>query len=284
MFEYGTSIFHNHSSENEPIDPNISNNGNGGGGGGVSGWPCPHCRPQPGATRKHHHHNHHHEHASPQKRPRGRPPGSKNRPKPQLVITQENNEGFKPVVIEIATGLDVVKALVNYSRRHHVGISVLCASGSIANVTLHHPLPHSSSFTIHGPFTMLALTGTYISASPSFALNPNHPFSTDTNSFGISLLGSQGEVFGGVIDGKVVAGSNVTVMAMVFKKPEFHKFGFNGNGNVNVNDEGGVIAEKEHNPNASGGDHNNIMSELLNQQVPSDDDVMQWGRIYSSTF
>ncbi|CAL0324326.1 unnamed protein product [Lupinus luteus] len=264
MSEYGSQIIFSqlsNSSEDESFNPNGSNHIC---SVGTNGWTnCPHHRPH--------------------KRPRGRPPGSKNKPKPPLVITQESEETLKPVIIEIAAGLDVVKVVENFARRRHVCISVISGSGSISDVTIRNPLPNSPSFTIHGPFTLLALSGTYVSGphtphslvSSSFPPNPNHHFPTHTNSFGISLLGSQGEIFGGVIDGKVVAGSNVTIMATIFRKPEFHKVGFNGN------DNGGVV-EKDHIPNGNNGRGNINMSYLLNPQVPSTgDDAMQWGRICS---
>ncbi|CAL0324329.1 unnamed protein product [Lupinus luteus] len=259
MSEYDSPIFFSqlsNSSEDESFNPNGSNHIC---SVGANGWSnCPHHRPH--------------------KRPRGRPPGSKNKPKPPLVITQDSEESLKPVIIEIAAGLDVVKVVENFARRRQVCISVISGSGSISNVTIRNPLPHSPSFTIHGPFTLLGLTGTCICGPSSFPSNPNHHFPTHTNSFGISLLGSQGEIFGGVIDGKVVAGSNVTIMATMFKKPEFHKVGFNGN-------DDGVVGEKDHIPNGNNGRVNINMSDLLNPQVPSvEDDVMQWGRMYSTNF
>ncbi|KAE9611217.1 hypothetical protein Lal_00011994 [Lupinus albus] len=260
MSEYGSPIIFSHlsnSSEDESFNPNDSNHIC---SVGANGWSnCPHHRPH--------------------KRARGRPPGSKNKPKPPLVITRDSEESLKPVMIEIAAGLDVVKVVENFARRRQVCISVISGSGSISNVTIRNPLPHSPPFTIHGPFTLLALTGTFISGpSSSFPSNPNHHFPTNTNSFGISVLGTKGEIFSGVIDGNVVAGSNVTIMATVFKKPEFHKFGINGNGD-------GGVGEKDHIPNGNNCHGNINIADLLNPQISSiENDVMQWGRIYSSTF
>ncbi|KAE9611216.1 hypothetical protein Lal_00012018 [Lupinus albus] len=261
MSDYGSPIFFSqlsNSSEDESLNPNGSNHIC---SVGANGWSnCPQHRPH--------------------KRQRGRPPGSKNKPKPPLVITQESEESLKPVIIEIAAGLDVVKVVENFARRRQVCISVISGSGSISNVTIRNPLPHSPPFTFHGPFTLLALTGTCISGpSSSFPSNPNHNFSSNTNTFGISLLGSQGDILGGVIDGKVVAGSNVTIMATMFKKAEYHKVGFNGN------DDGGLV-EKDHIPNGNNFRGHINMSDMMNPQVASniEDDVMQWGRIYSSTF
>ncbi|OIW17613.1 hypothetical protein TanjilG_28963 [Lupinus angustifolius] len=276
MAEHGNqfSLYQlSNTSEDEPSDHNaVTINGD----HGASGWSCPHHHKPPpsSADNDDDNDNHYHLLPPPQKKPRGRPVGSKNKPKEPIIITQDHEELLKPVVIKIAIGLDVMESLKEFARKRNVGISVLSGSGSIASVTLHHPLLSSPSFTLHGPFTLLSLTGTYFSgpSHPSFpsftlvdatsssALNPNYSFSITTSSFGISLLGSQGEIFGGVVAGKIVAGSTVTISATMFKNPEFYKVGFD------ENDEGGVGEKDHHNLNAR-----------------SSNFVNQWGHIHSST-
>jgi hypothetical protein len=51
-------------------------------------------------------------------------------------------------------------------------------------------------------------------------MNPPRP------SFKIFLSGSQGQLFGGIVAGQVIATSLVVVMACVFKKLEFHRVPF----------------------------------------------------------
>ncbi|OIW00996.1 hypothetical protein TanjilG_16245 [Lupinus angustifolius] len=264
-------------SEEEPFDLNTLNSN----GDVTNGWSCPH-RKQPSSSIMHHH-SYYEGHSPPEKKPRGRPPGSKNKPKPPIVITRNNDDIMKPILIEVSNGSDVVEALIKFARRYNVCISVLSGSGSIANVTLHHPLPFSTSFTVHGPFTLLTLTGTYLfspshrclsfpsmaASSSSSRINPNHLYSTPTSSFGITLLGSQGEIVGGVVAGKVIAGSIVSVMVTVFKNPEFYKIGFNGN-------DGGGVDEDDHNPNASGND--NMSGFLIPQNHYVDVNAIQWGQ------
>ncbi|GFZ18118.1 putative AT-hook DNA-binding family protein [Actinidia rufa] len=60
--------------------------------------------------------------------------------------------------------------------------------------------------------------------------------------FGISLAGQQGQVFGGVVGGKVTASGKVVVVAVTFKNPEFHRVS-------NVLEEAGENQQ----PNAKGG-------------------------------
>ncbi|GAU12568.1 hypothetical protein TSUD_182830 [Trifolium subterraneum] len=66
-------------------------------------------------------------------------------------------------------------------------------------------------------------------------------------SFGITLAGLQGQVFGGIIGGKVIAGGEgVKITVSLFKNPEFHRAG-------------GVIlgADDDDDDDVGGGDDNN---------------------------
>ncbi|XP_062016751.1 AT-hook motif nuclear-localized protein 23-like [Rosa rugosa] len=153
--------------------------------------------------------------ASSSRKPRGRPPGSKNRPRPPIVINKESESGMQSVVIEISAGSDVVESLVQYARRRRVGITVLSGCGSVSSVTLRRPLLQSHhapapAMSLHGPFNLLSLSGSFME-------------SLATCSFGISLAGSQGQVFGGIVGGQVIAASLVVVVAATFRNPRFHK-------------------------------------------------------------
>ncbi|KAE9600786.1 hypothetical protein Lal_00011350 [Lupinus albus] len=274
MDEYGTPIILSklpNTSEDQPYDQNtlITN------GGGSVAWPYPHQIPPSSSTG---HHDNNLALVPAQKKPRGRPQGSKNKPKtPTTVLTQDSDDNLmKLVTIEISIGSDVVEAIVKFAHLRNVCITILSGSGSISNVTLHNPFPHSPYFTLNGSYTLVSLCGSYISnlsvnpyplmvtpSSSSSALIPNHPYSDGVNTFGISVLGSQGEILGGVVAGKVVAASTVTVIATVFKKPEFHKLGIN-----NVNDEvNGGEEDYNSNNNGSGNDSMMMSNNFLNQQV-----------------
>ncbi|CAL0329500.1 unnamed protein product [Lupinus luteus] len=233
-------------SEDESCDHNaLTSNGD----HGASGWSCPHHHKPPPSSAAADDDNDYQLLPPPQKKPRGRPVGSKNKPKSPIIITQDHEELLKPVVIKVAIGFDVMESLIEFARKRKVGISVLSGSGSISSVTLHYPLLSSPSFTLHGPFTLLSLTGTYFSG-------PSHPsFPSFTH----------GQIFGGVVAGKIVAGSIVTISATVFKNPEIYKVGFH------ENDEGGDVGEENHrNLNANG---NGSISNFVNP----------WGQIHYST-
>ena len=50
------------------------------------------------------------------RKPRGRPLGSKNKPKPPVVVTRESEAAMRPVVLELAAGCDVVSAVAAFAR------------------------------------------------------------------------------------------------------------------------------------------------------------------------
>ena len=54
------------------------------------------------------------------RKPRGRPLGSKNKPKPPVVVTRESEAAMRPVVLELAAGCDVVSAVAAFARRRRV--------------------------------------------------------------------------------------------------------------------------------------------------------------------
>ncbi|KAH7560735.1 hypothetical protein ACOSQ2_017164 [Xanthoceras sorbifolium] len=150
------------------------------------------------------------------RKPRGRPPGSKNKPKPAIVITRDSDSLMKPVILQISAGADIIDNIISFARRNHAGISVMSATGSVSGVTLRHPAAHVPSMSLHGPFQLISLSGTYLGPSPNNLTSPN-------TSFGVTLTGAQGHVFGGTVAGKMTAGSQVVVAASTFVNPSIHR-------------------------------------------------------------
>jgi len=229
----------------------------------------------------------------PYKKPRGRPPGSKNKPKPPLVITQDNEQAMKPVVIEVAAGTDVLEAVIQFALRSQTCLSILSASGTIANATIYYPLCRAPSFTLHGPFSLMSLTGTFLypppppSGSSSSSSNPNVEVPPPGMTFGITLAGIQGQVFGGIIGGKVIAGGDgVKVVCSLFKNPELHRAGGvileaddggdddNNNVNGNGGDEGGDPGASS--SGAAGGE--NVPDPMPLNLAQSDPSFMPWNQ------
>ncbi|KAG9450809.1 hypothetical protein H6P81_010774 [Aristolochia fimbriata] len=143
------------------------------------------------------------------RRPRGRPPGSKNKPKPPIIITREAESAMRPHVLEVPGGQDVVQAITQYARRKAIGLCLLAGSGTVANVTLRQPGPTPGpTVTFHGRFEILSISATF--------LPPSSSLPSLSNGFAISLAGAQGQIVGGSVVGALLAVGTVIVVAAVF--------------------------------------------------------------------
>ena len=70
------------------------------------------------------------------RRPRGRPAGSKNKPKPPIIVTRDSANALRAHAMEVTSGCDVNESLANFARIKQRGICVLSGSGCVTNVTL----------------------------------------------------------------------------------------------------------------------------------------------------
>lgn len=149
------------------------------------------------------------------RRPRGRPPGSKNKPKPPVIITREPEPAMSPYILEVPGGNDVVEALSRFCRRRNMGICVLTGTGTVANVTLRQPsTTPGTTITFHGRFDILSISATFLPQTTSYPV---------PNSFTISLAGPQGQIVGGIVAGGLVAAGTVFVVAASFNNPSYHR-------------------------------------------------------------
>ncbi|XP_061350072.1 AT-hook motif nuclear-localized protein 28-like isoform X2 [Gastrolobium bilobum] len=152
------------------------------------------------------------------RRPRGRPPGSKNKPKPSLIITREPEPAMSPYILEVPGGSDVVESIARFSRRNNTGLCVLTGSGTVANVTLRQPSTTPGAIvTFHGRFDILSLSATFLLHNQPGA-SPAVP-----NNFSISLAGPQGQIFGGIVAGRLLAAGTVFVTSASFNNPSYHR-------------------------------------------------------------
>ncbi|ESW18110.1 hypothetical protein PHAVU_006G013800 [Phaseolus vulgaris] len=161
----------------------------------------------------------------PSKKPRGRPPGSKNKPKHSMP-----QPPMKILIVNVAPGHDIIETILHIARRSHVSLTILSASGTITTVTLRHVPTGSSAVMLHGPFNLLSLTGSYLYNNQYTLLPGATP--PRSLSFGIHLSTSNGRVFGGLVGGRVVAGNDVNLTISTFKNPEIYKYvpqGIQGN-------------------------------------------------------
>ncbi|CAL9750650.1 unnamed protein product [Musa acuminata subsp. burmannicoides] len=146
------------------------------------------------------------------RRPRGRPPGSKNKPKPPVIITRESANALRAHILEVGSGCDVFECLSTYARRRQRGVCVLSGSGTVANVSLRQPAG-SPVATLQGRFEILSLSG-------SFLPPPAPPGAT---SLAVFLAGGQGQVVGGSVVGALIAAGSVTVIAASFTNVAYER-------------------------------------------------------------
>lgn len=147
------------------------------------------------------------------RRPRGRPPGSKNRPKPPIVVTRDSPNSLRSHVMEVAGGADVAESIAQFARRRQRGVCVLSGSGSVANVTLRQPAAPGAVVALHGRFEILSLTG-------AFLPGPAPPGSTGLT---VYLAGGQGRVVGGSVVGSLVAAGPVMIIAATFSNATYER-------------------------------------------------------------
>ncbi|VVA95500.1 unnamed protein product [Arabis nemorensis] len=160
------------------------------------------------------------------KRPRGRPPGSKNKPKPPVIVTRDSPNVLRSHVLEVATGADIVESVTTYARRRGRGVSVLSGNGTVSNVAIRQPATTNLGtnggtgagggggvVTLHGRFDILSLTGT--------VLPPPAP--PGSGGLSIFLSGGQGQVIGGSVVAPLVASGPVILMAASFSNATFER-------------------------------------------------------------
>ncbi|KAH1090713.1 hypothetical protein J1N35_017970 [Gossypium stocksii] len=154
------------------------------------------------------------------RKPRGRPPGSKNKPKTPTVITRDNDSAMKTAVLQISAGFDVIENIINFARRNHVGVSIISATGSVSDVILRYSSSQGAPYRFAGAFGILSLSGSF------FADLSTTP--TPCSSFSIILSGGQTQLLGGIVAGKVMAATPVTVVLLTIASPSFLKLPYEG--------------------------------------------------------
>ncbi|KAG8380742.1 hypothetical protein BUALT_Bualt06G0047700 [Buddleja alternifolia] len=147
------------------------------------------------------------------RRPRGRPPGSKNRPKPPIVITKESPNALRSHVLEISSNSDIFESIASFAHRRHCGVSVLSGSGIVTNVTLRQPAAPGGVITLQGRFEILSLSGAFLPA-------PSPPGATGLT---VYLAGGQGQVVGGTVVGALMASGPVMVIAATFTNATYER-------------------------------------------------------------
>lgn len=147
------------------------------------------------------------------RRARGRPSGSKNKPKPPIFVTRDSPNALRSHVLEVASGSDVAESIAQFARRRQRGVCVLSANGTVTNVTVRQPSAAAGAVALHGHLEILSLTG-------SFLPGPSPPGSVGLT---VYLAGGQGQVIGGSVVGALVAAGPVMVIASTFSNAVYER-------------------------------------------------------------
>lgn len=147
------------------------------------------------------------------RRPRGRPAGSKNKPKPPIIITRDSANALRSHVIEVSNSCDIMESISTFARRRQRGVCILSGSGTVTNVTLRQPASPGAVVTLHGRFEILSLSG-------SFLPPPAPPAASGLT---IYLAGGQGQVVGGSVVGPLLASGPVVIMAASFGNAAYER-------------------------------------------------------------
>ncbi|KAE9456731.1 hypothetical protein C3L33_11366, partial [Rhododendron williamsianum] len=147
------------------------------------------------------------------RRPRGRPAGSKNKPKQPIIITRDSPNALRAHAMEVGSGCDISESLLNFARRKQRGVCVLSAAGCVTNVTLRQPATAGATVTLHGRFEILSLLGSILPP----------PAPPGVTGLTVYLAGAQGQVVGGSVVGALVASGPVVIMAGSFMNATFDR-------------------------------------------------------------
>ncbi|KAK6158064.1 hypothetical protein DH2020_005378 [Rehmannia glutinosa] len=154
------------------------------------------------------------EYSGNNRRPRGRPAGSKNKPKPPIIITRDSANALRTHVVEISDGGDVMDSVAGFARSRQRGVCVMSATGHVANVTLRQPAsPAGAVVALHGRFEILSLSGSFL-PPPAVAA---------ATGLTVYLAGGQGQVVGGGVVGQLIAAGPVMIMAASFSNAAYER-------------------------------------------------------------
>ncbi|KAJ8544743.1 hypothetical protein K7X08_017326 [Anisodus acutangulus] len=140
------------------------------------------------------------------KKGRGRPPGSGRK---QDLGSAGAGTGFRPHVITVKAGEDVLAKLMSFSQSISQAVCILSANGSISNVTLQQEAISGGTVTYEGQFEILSVSG-------YFLLSESGGERSRTGGLRVLLAGPDGHVIGGGVAGVLTAASAVQVVVGSF--------------------------------------------------------------------
>ncbi|XP_073135168.1 AT-hook motif nuclear-localized protein 28-like [Henckelia pumila] len=181
------------------------------------------------------------------RRPRGRPPGSRNKPKPPSIVPSKapSEPSMSPYILELPPGVDVIAATTQFCRKRSLSLCILTGSGAVSNITIKQPPTTpgaaASAVTFHGRFDILSISATILDQSGLGVLG-NGQFTVCV------AAGPQGQVVGGVVVGPMVSAVTIYLVAGTFSGHSFCRLQPDVDGDDTSRNGGG----DEYRPNVSG--------------------------------
>ncbi|EOA25449.1 hypothetical protein CARUB_v10018786mg [Capsella rubella] len=145
------------------------------------------------------------------RRPRGRPAGSKNKPKAPIVVTRDSANSLRCHVMEITNACDVMESLAVFARRRQRGVCVFTGNGAVTNVNVRQP--GGGVVSLHGRLEILSLSGSFLPP----------PAPSAASGLTVYLAGGQGQVVGGSVVGPLVASGPIVIMAASFGNAAYER-------------------------------------------------------------
>ncbi|XP_014517185.1 AT-hook motif nuclear-localized protein 14-like [Vigna radiata var. radiata] len=164
--------------------------------------------------------------------------GSKKKSRSTSPMDESPESSVNVFTFNVAPNSDVMQCISDIASRDQVSVTVISATGKINKVTLKSSTNGEPDLMLHGPLTLVSLTGSYL-YNNQYTLHPGAtpPLSL---SFGINLSTIGGKVFCGVVGGRVIAGENVKITVYTYTNPNILKYSAEGqedSGNDNNDDE-----------------------------------------------
>ncbi|XP_038875026.1 AT-hook motif nuclear-localized protein 20-like [Benincasa hispida] len=147
------------------------------------------------------------------RRSRGRPQGSKNKPKSPIIVTRDSPHALRTHVIEIVGGADVADSINQFSNRQQRGVCVLSGRGTVVDVTLRQSAASAAVIQLHGRFEILSLSGSFLPGRAP-------PGSTGLT---VYMAGGQGQVIGGTVVGPLLAAGPIILIAATFANATYER-------------------------------------------------------------
>ncbi|KAL0909614.1 hypothetical protein M5K25_020498 [Dendrobium thyrsiflorum] len=145
----------------------------------------------------------------PAKRRRGRPFGSKNKPKPASFL--------RPHVLEISDGGDIAEAMATLARGLGGYLSILTANGLVSFAVLKQPSCSSTAdLTLRGCYEIVSMSTAFIGGG------------CGGGGISVTMAGMNGEVVGGNLTGPLVAAGKVVVVVGELLNPMVYLLGAEG--------------------------------------------------------